>query len=298
MKCDNSKNIGTSPDVDNQVTVTEGASPDLSILVRPEDTRGEVLAIQDPATEDNVETVEINSGNDVDLMQEQPISDFWSSTESLDSDDDSSYDGCIDDSCQRKSRSPEVRLPTNAAQFDAAREIVPSSTRRFHRSTIFLDVWKISTLKAEQPDGSVIHLHEFSRTDYKQWLPLPDQPVLPCPPEDDQSWSSDVDRSWLSDEELGPVSVERRAVPEREIKSDGEETWEVYDEALWTSAGDGNLKPPSDHENVDEIVAAADETIEAMPKRRSFLSSLGRRLLNAGRKMFCCGVGRKQSTKL
>ncbi|CAI6347118.1 unnamed protein product [Macrosiphum euphorbiae] len=77
----------------------------------------------------------------------------------------------------------------------------------------------------------------------------------------------------------------------------------LYDEELWASAGDGNIQPPSDHKNVNKIVAAADETVEAMtepaaPKRRWFLSSLGRRLVNAGRKMFCCGVGSKQRTKL
>jgi len=61
--------------------------------------------------------------------------------------------------------------------------------------------------------------------------------------------------------------------------------------------------PLLDHKNVDTIDAAADETVEAMaepaaPKRKSFLSTLRRRIINAGRKMFCCGVGRKRHAKL
>jgi len=289
-------------------------------------------------------------------MQNQPIHYRWSSTPSLDSDDDLSSEDDDKGDCQRNFRAPEVRLPspTNTALFDPATEIVAVSTRRFYRSTTFLDVYKISTLIAEQHDGSVLHLHEFSRTDFKQWLPLDER--ISYPSVDEQSWSSDVDRSWLSDEELGPSVVERRASDEKSIlpsddeegwqfyddrlrqekivPSNDEEMWEFYDEQLWASvaAADDekiqsievkiqrsvdvrNIQPLPDEEKISELVedlssrdvenvdiVVPAELVEAMAepaliKRRSFLSSIGRRIMNAGRKMFCCGVKSKRAAK-
>jgi len=321
MKCTNTTIIVISPDAENQVTATDSASPQPSTSVCQTRGGGALVASQVSATADNNTSAGTNSGNnDVTPEQEQPIRDLWPSSASLDSDDDSSSedDSGGSDSCQRNSRTPEVRLPrpTDAVQFDAAREIVAVSTRRLYRSTIFLNTCQISTPTAEQRDGSDVHLHEVGWTD----LPA-DQRVMARPPFDDQSWSSDVAELWLSDEELEPVVHDRKASEEPKTPTpDDEEMWESYDEELWASAQDGDILPPSDekkmsalteedpglllrdHENVDTIVAAADETVEAMaepaaPKRRSFMASLGRRLVNAGRKMFCCGVGRKRRTK-
>ncbi|KAL4088972.1 hypothetical protein QTP88_024050 [Uroleucon formosanum] len=142
--------------------------------------------------------------------------------------------------------------------------------------------------------------------------------------EDEKLWPSSIMYAWgpsdsemcstthselkcaINDEELLPTNVMQMYPSEFELRSSSHSgvQWSTDDEQPLSS----NLKQtrPSDSEPQCAMVSLHDEeeinvviTNDASedgtvaeppkPKRRSFLSALGRRVLSATRKLFCCG---------
>jgi len=114
-------------------------------------------------------------------------------------------------------------------------------------------------------------------------------------PADDQ-WQTYDERLWTT----------------AEVKMVPQEQWEPYDEALWelssynTAEIDIPLQRPESDEchpdvesNVVMVIEEEDsvETVSSQPiikKRKSFLKSIGRRLMSVCAKLCCCGCKEKK----
>jgi len=109
---------------------------------------------------------------------------------------------------------------------------------------------------------------------------------------EDKLWPSDLKQKWPSGTEIRSASLSEPIisdVDDGKILSIDEEEILPFDEEqnMVSMEDEKEINVISIDETVnDEAEAAAEHPV---PIRRSFLSALGRRVLSAGRKLFCCG---------